>query len=105
MTDEYDRYAIPRFTRKNKSRDGVLTAYKQQVMNTHKRKDNQSYCVLCNNNEIPDHKYKLNSSKNCFVCRSDQDSIKEGLGGSMGNSNDAVKKLWEPENNWKREMK
>ena len=50
-------------------------------------------------------KYKSHTSENIFGHGSDQESIKEGLGGSLGNRNSAVKQFHKSEKKWKRELK
>ena len=49
------------------------------------------YCVLYKNTGMPDRKYMSHISDNCFGKRSDQHSIKYGLGGALVNRSDAVK--------------
>ena len=54
---------------------------------------------------MPDCKWKFCSSDNCFGKRSGQASIKDGLGGGLGNRDDAVKHYQKTEKKWKRELK
>ena len=54
---------------------------------------------------IPEPKYKSHRSENCFGRTYDQESIKEGLGRSLGNRNYVVKKLQKSKNKWKRELR
>ena len=54
---------------------------------------------------MPERKYMLHSSENCFDKRSDQQSIKDGLGGDLGNRADALKQYKNSEHKWKKELK
>ena len=54
---------------------------------------------------MPEIKYKSYSSEFVFGKRSDQESVKEGLGRSLGNRASDVKKYQKSENKWKRGLK
>ena len=54
---------------------------------------------------MPEKKYISHSSENCFGKRYNQQSIKYGLGGSLGNRADAVNQYKNPEHKWKKELK
>ena len=61
--------------------------------------------MLCKKTVIPKKKYKSYSSKNCFGKISDQELVKDGLVGSLGNRADAVKYYHKTEKKWKQELK
>ena len=65
----------------------------------------QVYCVLSKKAGMPERKYMLHSSEKCFGKRSNQQSIKEGLGGALGNRADAVKQYKKSEHKWKKYLK
>ena len=92
-------------TLKNKASTCAIHTRKQQGKKNPNHKGSQRYCVLCKKTGMPERKYKLYSSENCFGCRSDHKSIKEGLVGILINRNNAVKQYQKSENKWKREMK
>ena len=92
-------------TLKNKASTCAIHTRKQQGKKNPNHKGSQRYCVLCKKTGMPERKYKLYSSENCFGCRSDHESIKEGLVGILINRNKAVKQYQKSENKWKREMK
>ena len=93
-----------RVSRKNKSRDGVLTDHKYQGKNTPNHHGYQSYCLLSKKAGMHVHKYKLHSSKNFFGKRSAQASVKDILGGATVNRADAVNHYQNTENKCKREL-
>ena len=66
----------PRVTQKNKERTGYMPSRKRQGKNNPKHKGFQCYCVLRKKAEMPERKYKLHISENCFGRGSDQESIK-----------------------------
>ena len=70
---------------KKKAILGVLPNQKQKGEKTPNHKGSQHYFVLRKKDQIHERKYKLNILRNCFVKRYDQEYIKEGLGGSLGN--------------------
>ena len=70
-----------------------------------KHKGYQRYCMLYNEAGIPKHKYKLHSSETFFGWRSDQESIKEGLWGSLCNRATDVKHYQKYEKERKRDLK
>ena len=72
---------------------------------TPKHKGSLHYYVLCKKAEIPERKYKSHSSENYFGCSYYQEPTKEGLGGSLGNMNYAVKQFQKSENKRKRDLK
>ena len=69
----------------NKARRGVLLYHKHWGKETPKHRGSPHNCVLCKKYIIPEHKYKLYRSENYFGNFSNQESIKEGLEGSLGN--------------------
>ena len=101
----YDSDASTEVTFKNKARTGILTVHKQQSKKTTNNKVSQSYCVLCKNSVTTKCKYKLHISETFFGRSSEQESIKEGLGGSLGNRNNAAKQYPKCKNKWKRDLK
>ena len=54
---------------------------------------------------MPEQKYMPHSSKNCCGKISDQQSVKDGLGGDLGNRTDVIKNCKKYEHKWKRELK
>ena len=54
---------------------------------------------------MPERKYKLHSSEKQFGRRSDQESIKEVLGGSLGNRENNIKKFQKSEKKFNRKLK
>ena len=60
---------------------------------------------MCKKYGTPERKYKLHSSENFFRHRSNHESIKEGLGGSLGDRDAAVKQSQKSKKKWKRELK
>ena len=65
----------------------------------------QHYFILYNKAGMPDLKCKLHISGNLFGKCSNQTSFKDGLGGALGNMNDAVRHYQKNENKWKRWLK
>ena len=90
---------------KKRSRNGVLPNLKYQGKKTPKHHIAQRYCVLCNKAGITEWKYIPHSSGDCFGKRSDQNSIKDGLEGSLGSRDDATKQYKNSEHKWKKELK
>ena len=68
-----DSDEIPRFTCKNKDRNGVLPARNKQGKKNTKHKGSYPHCGMSKNSRIPERKYKSHISENCFERRSDQD--------------------------------
>ena len=66
-----------RVPRKEKSRTGLL--HNNPNINSPKRHGTQSHCMLCKNSVIPEKKYMLHSSEECFGRRSRQNSVRIGL--------------------------
>ena len=54
---------------------------------------------------MPDRKYMLISAKDCFGKRTNQKTVKDGLGGPMGSRAEAVKQYKKSESKWKKELK
>ena len=50
-------------------------------------------------------KYMLNSYENFLANRSNQHSIRGGMGGALGNRADAVKQLKKFKHKWNKELK
>ena len=98
------RKDIIRFPWKNKARTIVLTYHKSNK-NTPKHGGIQNYCVLCNKSVIPECKYILHSADACFLIRPVQDSLKEYIGGGLGNRVKYVKMLQKFDKKWKKDMK
>ena len=103
--DDYDSDTSHRFTDKKNSRDGVLYDRKKQSKNTPNNKYYQRYWMLFKKDGMPECKYKFYSSENWFAWRSDHESIKEGLGGNLGNRDKAFQSFQKSEDNWKRYLK
>ena len=61
--------------------------------------------MLCKKSGMPEQKYMPHSSKNCCGKISDQQSVKDGLGGDLGNRTDVIKNCKKYEHKWKRELK
>ena len=76
----------------------VIPSLKQQGGKTH-------YCALCKKAGMPEKNYISHSFENCFGKRSNQMSIKEKLGGALGNRSDAVKQYTKSEQNLNIELK
>ena len=93
-----DRYASTRVPLNKNERTGVPTACKQQGNKTPKCSGVQSYCVLWKKTGMTESKCKLNSSENCFGKFSNQEFVKESLGGTMGNRANDVKQYHKYEN-------
>ena len=89
-----------RVPRKKKSSTGVLPNLKQHGEKTHKHRGAQLYWMLCKKSVMPEIKYILQSSEKCFVKRYNQQSIKEVLGGDLGNRADSVKHYNKYEHKW-----
>ena len=53
---------------------------------------------------MPVRNYRLRISENCFGKRSDQQSVKDGLGGDLYNMDDAVNNYKKSEQKWNREL-
>ena len=51
---------------------------------------------------MPEQKYMLHISEDGFGKRSDQKSIKDGLGRALGNREDAVKQYKKSKHKWKK---
>ena len=66
---------------------GALLDHKKQGNTTPENNGTQNYCVLYKKAGIP---WKLHSFENCFVRRSNQVYVKDRLGGTLGNRDDAV---------------
>ena len=62
----------------------------------------QRYCALCKKAGIPERKYMLHRSENCLGKRSNHNSVKEELGGSLGNRDYSVKHYKKYEQKWKK---
>ena len=105
VTANSDRDARKKVPRKNKASNSFLPAHNQQVNEKPNNKGYNHYCVLVNRSVMPNHKYKLHFSENCFGKRSGQESITEGLGWRLGNSDTAVKQYQKSYKKWKREIK
>ena len=69
-----------RVPRKKKANTGVINNHKQEGKKTPKYHSTQRYCVLCKKAGMPEQKHMSHSSENCFGKRSNQQSIKNGLG-------------------------
>ena len=68
-----------RVPHKKNERTGVLLAQNQKGKTTPNHSISHSYCILFKKSGIPEIKWKLHSSDNCFVKISYQASIKDGL--------------------------
>ena len=62
-------------------------------------------CIPCKKAGISEQKYMLHSSEDYFGKRSDQKTIKEGLGGPLGSRSDAVKQYNKSKHKWKKSLK
>ena len=87
----YDRNEYIRVLHDKRVSTGVITNRKYQGKNAPKHNGIQCYCALCKKARMTHQKYMAHSSENRFFERSYQQSIKDGLGGSLGNRADAVK--------------
>ena len=54
---------------------------------------------------MPDQNYMSHSAEDCFGNRSDQKSIKDGLGGPLVSRVEAVKQYDKSENKWNKKLK
>ena len=102
---KYYSDASIRVSRKNKAVTGVLPSCNHQVKKTPNYSGAQCYCILCKKAGIPDCKWKLHRSKNCFGERSDQASVEDSLGGSLGNITATGRQYHRSENKCKMELK
>ena len=59
---------------------------------------------MCKKAVIPERKYKLHRPENCFRHGSNQESIKEGIGGNFYNKDKAVKYFHNSKNKWKGKL-
>ena len=94
-----------RVLRKKKARTGVLSSRKQNGKNTPKHHGVQKYCLIFNKAGMPEIKYTSHISENCFGKRLNQQSIKDGLGGSLCNRADSVNHYKSSKQKWKRVIK
>ena len=78
-----------RIPRKNKASTGVR--FKQQEKKTPKQHSAYHYCIICKKAGMPEQNYMSHNYEDCFGNISDQKSIKDGLGGTMGSRDKAVK--------------
>ena len=85
---------------KNKARTGVLPICKQQGKKNPKYHGDQWYCILCKKVVILDCECKYHIYDNCFGKRSNQASVKDVLGLSLGNRADAVNNYQKTEIKW-----
>ena len=53
---------------------------------------------------ISEHKYMLHSAEDCFGNLSDQNYVRDGMGGPMGSRAEAVKQYKKSENKRKKEL-
>ena len=65
----------------------------------------QRYYVLCKKAGMPEKKYMLHSSENCFGKRYNQQYIKDVLGGGLGNRANTLKQYKNSEHKLKKELK
>ena len=105
MENDSDRNERPRVLHNNKARAGVLSDFKHNKNKKPKHGGIQRYCVIRNRAGIPDHEYMPHSAETCFGNRSNQVSLKKGLGGNLGNRYAAVKNFNKSEENWNNNMK
>ena len=89
--NKYDSDTSAKVACKKKASTGVLSDRNQKGKKTSKHKGYQHYYMLWKKAGITDRKYKSHISNNCFGHSSDQEPIKEGLGGIPVSSNGAVK--------------
>ena len=87
--------------RNKKARTGVLPSHKQHGKKTPKRHGKHCYCMLWNMTGMPDRKYKSHISRNWFGKISDQQYVKDGLGGALVNKADSIKHYKKSEQKWK----
>ena len=85
--------AIPGVPCREESSFGVLPALNQKFKKTPNNKGFQCYCVLWKKTVIHERKYKSHTLGHWFGRVSNQESIKEGLGGKLGNRDKAFKPL------------
>ena len=78
-----DRYTPTRVPLKKKARTGILPDQKNKGKKIPNHSGAWNYCVMYKKCGMPEHKWKLHSSKNCFGKRSDQAPVKEVLGGNL----------------------
>ena len=75
----------------NKARTGVLPSRKKNGENNPKHHVAQRYWVMFKKSVIPERKYKYHISESFFGNISDQASIRDRLGGFLGNRSDDAK--------------
>ena len=92
-----------RFPRNNKATNGVR--FKKQVKKTPKQDSAQRYYVLRKKSEMPEQKYMLHNSEDCFCKRSNQNSIKDGLRWPMGSRAEDAKQYKNSKNKCKKDLK
>ena len=97
-----DSDAIPRVTCKNIARTGALSYRKKNNSNTPNHKGTQRYVFLYNKSEITEHKYMSHISESYFFNRYNQASLKDYLGGNLGNLDKAVKQTQKTDKKWEK---
>ena len=98
-SDESSRIPI-----KKKARTSVMRSNKGLQKKAHKHHGNQRYCMICKKAGMPERKYMLYSAKDCTVQRTNQ-TIKDGMGGSMGSRADTAKQYNKYEKKCNKELK
>ena len=93
-----------RITRRKKAKTGVLISNKSPRRAQERHHGAHSYCVFCKKAGITEHKYASHSSKDC-TCMITKRSIKDGMGGPIGSSNNDLQQHNKSENKWKKELK
>ena len=96
----YDSNKSVRIPHKKRDRTGVC--FKQKGKKITKQHSAQRYCVLCKKAGITERNYMSHNSEDCFGKCSDQDSIKDVLGGPTVIRDKAVKQYKRPEHKWKK---
>ena len=86
-----DRSGSVRIRREKQIRTGVLRNNKGTNNKVPKHHGTQHHCLVFKKAGMPDKKYMLHSTDNCFGNHTNQKRIKDGLGGPIGSTVESVK--------------
>ena len=96
-----------RIPKKRKARLGavVLRSNKGSHNKAPKHHGTQRDCMICKKERIPEQKFMLHSAEDCFVKCTNQETIKDRLGGPMGSRAEYVKQYKKSKSKCKKYMK
>ena len=100
-----DRNGSVRIPRKKKARTGVLCSNKGTHNKAPKHHSTQRLGVFCNKAGIPEQKYMLYNSGDCFGKHTNHKTIKYGLGIPIGSRYEAVKQYNKYRSKRRKEIK